>query len=248
MTESEWLASDDPQRMLRHLCPRNLAECAEDGVLDDNRLASDRKLRLFAQACCDQYYTAPINENQWAYEPRMRDETFTAFNAAKLWASDVSMNPQKAALLRDIFGNPWRLVELPMEGRIACAIGGQGSEYMEPLHPGYCPWFTWNNGTVVKITQEIYDERRFEDMPILADALEEAGCAEESILRHCRGQELCHACLGTTAVHCGQHEHGGDCLVPCRSDIDNSWCSGWKPLRGPHVRGCWVVDLILGRK
>ena len=49
------------------------------------------------------------------------------------------------------------------------------------------------------------DGRRFEDLPILADALEEAGCANQDLLAHCR--------------------HSGE-----------------------HVRGCWAVDLLLGKE
>jgi hypothetical protein len=62
----------------------------------------------------------------------------------------------------------------------------------------------WMEGLVVKMAQAIYDERRFEDLPTLADALEEAGCTDPTILSHCRGS-------------------------------------------GPHTRGCWVVDAILGK-
>lgn len=65
-------------------------------------------------------------------------------------------------------------------------------------------WFAWNAGTVAKLARAIRDDRRFDLMPILADALEEAGCTDADILGHCRGP-------------------------------------------GPHVRGCWVVDLILGK-
>jgi hypothetical protein len=65
-------------------------------------------------------------------------------------------------------------------------------------------WLTWNNATVPAIAQRICDERTFHDLPILADALEEAGCTDADILAHCRG--------------------GGE-----------------------HVRGCWVVDSILGK-
>lgn len=65
-------------------------------------------------------------------------------------------------------------------------------------------WLVWNDATIPRIAQSIYDDRRFDDLPILADALEEAGCSDADILGHCRGP-------------------------------------------GPHVRGCWVVDLILGR-
>jgi hypothetical protein len=66
-------------------------------------------------------------------------------------------------------------------------------------------WLTWRDATVPKLAQTIYDERAFARLPILADALEEAGCADAAILDHCR-----------------------------------------EP--GPHVRGCWVVDLLLGKE
>jgi hypothetical protein len=57
---------------------------------------------------------------------------------------------------------------------------------------------------VVKLAQAIYDDRAFDRLPILADALEDAGCHDAGILAHCRGP-------------------------------------------GPHVKGCWVVDLLLGK-
>ena len=63
-------------------------------------------------------------------------------------------------------------------------------------------WLSSKDGTVPKLAQAIYDDRAFDRRPILADALEDAGCADAYILSHCRGQ-------------------------------------------GPHVRGCWVVDLLL---
>jgi hypothetical protein len=66
-------------------------------------------------------------------------------------------------------------------------------------------WLAWNDGTVVKLAQGIYDDRAFDRLPVLADALEEAGCDDADILDHCR-----------------------------------------RP--GEHVRGCWVVDLLLGKK
>jgi hypothetical protein len=62
----------------------------------------------------------------------------------------------------------------------------------------------WNHGTLPAIARRIYEERAFHDLPILADALEDAGCTDAAILDHCRGP-------------------------------------------GPHVRGCWVVDLLLGK-
>jgi hypothetical protein len=66
-------------------------------------------------------------------------------------------------------------------------------------------WLSWHNCTAVKLAQTIYTERAFDRLPILADALEEAGCDNADLLAHCR-----------------------------------------QP--GVHARGCWVVDLVLGKE
>jgi hypothetical protein len=63
----------------------------------------------------------------------------------------------------------------------------------------------WRSETAVSLATGIYDERAFDRLPILADALEEAGCDNADVLAHCRGD-------------------------------------------GPHARGCWVVDGVLGRE
>ena len=64
---------------------------------------------------------------------------------------------------------------------------------------------TWHDGLIGSMARQMYDSRSFTDMPVLADALEEAGCQDPDILGHCR--------------------------------------SG-----GEHVRGCWVVDTLLGKE
>jgi hypothetical protein len=88
---------------------------------------------------------------------------------------------QQCSILRDIIGNPFE----------AC--------------PALAPaWLEWNDRCVMKLAQTIYEERAFDRLPILADALEDAGCEDADILRHSR-----------------------------------------EP--GEHVRGCWVVDLLLGK-
>ncbi|MEO2089448.1 MAG: hypothetical protein ABGY75_08120 [Gemmataceae bacterium] len=47
----------------------------------------------------------------------------------------------------------------------------------------------WRTETVVALATGIEAERAFDRLPILADAVEEAGCDEEAVLRHCRGPE-----------------------------------------------------------
>ena len=83
-----------------------------------------------------------------------------------------------ARLLRDIFGNPFRPVT-------------------------FSP--SWRTDTAVTLAQQMYESRDFGAMPVLADALQDAGCDNDDVLNHCRGP-------------------------------------------GPHVRGCWVVDLLLGKE
>jgi hypothetical protein len=63
-------------------------------------------------------------------------------------------------LLRDVFGNPFRPVSV------------------DPR---------WLTSTVVTLAEGIYQERAFDRLPILADALQDAGCEDTELLGHCRG-------------------------------------------------------------
>jgi hypothetical protein len=47
-------------------------------------------------------------------------------------------------------------------------------------------WLTWDGGTVAGLVRTVYEQRAFDRLPILADALEDAGCADDAILSHCR--------------------------------------------------------------
>ncbi len=88
------------------------------------------------------------------------------------------VHAQLTAVIRDIFGNPFRPVAF------------------DPR---------WRSESAVALARTAYDTRDFTLLPILADALEEAGCDHTDVLAHCRQPD---------AV---------------------------------HVRGCWVVDLVLGK-
>ncbi|MBI1915549.1 MAG: hypothetical protein HYS12_12570 [Planctomycetes bacterium] len=67
--------------------------------------------------------------------------------------------------MREIVGNPFRLVGVPS------AV------------------LAWQSGTVIRMAQALYEEPRFSDLPILADALEDAGCNDARILSHCRDEQ-----------------------------------------------------------
>jgi hypothetical protein len=82
--------------------------------------------------------------------------------SAILRSAESRERERQCHLLRDIVGNPFRPVGV------------------DPL------WLSWRDGTVAKIAQTIYEERAFDRLPILADALEDAGCTNEDILNHCR--------------------------------------------------------------
>jgi hypothetical protein len=76
----------------------------------------------------------------------------------------------QAALLRDLFGPlPFRPVA---------------------LDPSL---LSWGGGTIVKLAEAIYQQRKWEDMPVLADLLEEVGCDDQDMLQHCREQGGVHA-------------------------------------------------------
>jgi hypothetical protein len=92
------------------------------------------------------------------------------------WMARESEQVCQCLLLHEIFGNPFRPVQVDTS------------------------WLTTN---VVTLAQTIYDQKMFHLVPILGDALQDAGCTHDDVLNHCR-------------------------------DTD-------------HVRGCWVIDLLLGK-
>jgi hypothetical protein len=210
MTESEWLACEDPARMLRNCLALN-APCGESlgfvspprgGML--NFKPSDRKLRLFACACLfrsDQLLLKNADRyghfNYGSDAERIPANDLVAVCRDWAMAQNEYDPPKsvKAAILRDIVGNPFRPATL-LWTPVWSPVHGAGRT---------CPWLRWNDGAIPAKAQAMYDACDFADMPILADMLDDAGCDCEELLRHCRGDTL-------------------------------------------HVRGCWAIDLILGKE
>lgn len=245
MTEAEWVVSTNPDELLKYLsCKRQLAMI--------------RKLRLFCCGCCRRIWHLLSDErsrkavevaeqfadglttltmlkaaeslpkkwegNNWfqhnarieapahAAQIGFRTDKMSVANTAKVasmtadacvgavtgdcadwhggsgtwedriragWSADsLTERREQTRLLRCIFGNPFRPVMADS---------------------------TWRTTNVVALAQAIYEERAFDRLPVLADALEDAGCTNEAVLGHCHGS-------------------------------------------GPHARGCWVVDLLLGKE
>jgi hypothetical protein len=204
LTEAEWLTGSQPDAMLTFV----------------ETFASQRKLRLFAVTCARdllehhpepdvrgdfgdmQGFAAAILRAEahadgrgslqnafWVERPEAAWAAWVVFGmdadvgffindqAATVAAAIKHFRVPPSHWLHDIFGNPFRPV---------------------PMNP------SWRKSPIPEIAHSIYEESRFEGMPILADALEDAGCTNEQILAHCR-----------------EHQ--------------------------PHARGCFVLDLLMGR-
>ncbi|VTU01988.1 Uncharacterized protein OS=Sorangium cellulosum (strain So ce56) GN=sce5710 PE=4 SV=1 [Gemmataceae bacterium] len=239
MTEHEWLTAADPEALVEFLDKSGmnsrrksrLLSCAScyrlDSLLiqpqslqavrlaeawaDDEHLANDvraawleagpaRTLAMSHRTDSPEYIAAMAAFDAANPKPNGRSDVGAVWSALSVidkvieaigrasaeargtdWVNDPATIAEAVAVtsdLRDIFGNPFRPVAI------------------DPA---------WRTSTVVALARGIYDEKAFDRMPILADALQDAGCDNDNVLSHCRGD-------------------------------------------GPHVRGCWVVDLLLGKE
>ncbi len=261
MTESEWLACDDPDRMLCFLRgerPPAAGLFAWLGLGPKSSApvppwATDRKLLLYACACCrrlpelyrderslqaidaaealadgmiskdkvreaDSAAREALDELMLRWDPG-RDRSGLMFVASGGWAqpwlqaawaaAEVVRGAPEAAVQAMVraatavatdWGDPRRAATaLGAAARVALLRDLFNNPFRPPrLDPA---WLTWQEGAVRKLAEGIYEERAFDRLPVLADALEEAGCTDADILDHGRG--------------------GAE-----------------------HVRGCWVVDLL----
>lgn len=215
MTEAEWFGCTDPQQMLEFL---------------PNKV-SDRKLRLFAVACCRKiWHLLPDKRSREAVEVVERYAEGEATDQERLVALTAA-DPHSHAR----FGTKETPQGWPEDPAVAagffdaglaaaCAAGSSAEaeastlNHLLPTQPTFLrcifgplpfrpitPDPSWLTKTATSLSMSIYQERAFDRLPILADALEDSGCTNTDILNHCRQQD-------------------------------------------EHVRGCWVVDLILGKK
>ena len=204
MTEVEWLTCAHPYRMQEHLRGKT----------------KPRKMRLFACACCRIEWTKLDEEFRTAVEvaERFADGLASKTELKACWHATrdalratgrppwthiaceaawyATRNPRSAAR------HPLSFPNGPHRQRQIAHFYDIFGRF--PFHPASAD-STWLTSTVVALAQGIYAERAFDQLPILADALQDAGCENEDMLSHCRDPQL------------------------------------------THVRGCWVVDLLLGK-
>lgn len=247
MTESEFLANDDPAAMLRGLYVRH--NCDEFGANrgDGTYGISDRKIHLWSEAV----YELAGSDSHLAYEYLLKSEPPSEHwlregqqwePSSRTFCQSIPAGHRAAAcnLLRDIVGNPWRPVVLC--GSIHPVV----QLPVDPKCPGCAPILRWNDGTVPKLAAAIYEDRTFERIPILADALEEAGYVSAPAGHEWERSGFRSATA--PCVRCGvQWATDAHRAVGKRCVADTDILAHLRG-PGPHVRGCWVVDLLLGKE
>jgi hypothetical protein len=221
MTEEEWLACTNPTPLL---------ECVRDR-------ASERKLRLFAVACCRRIWHLMEKGCREAVEAAERFADDPSIPIAPRHAELIDWGEEHSATARYIaraagytasfamfIAGPTSVFRYPCWEAaryarwVARDAGREGEReaqgmllhdlFANPFRPlpAVAPaWLHWSAGTVLALARTIYEERSFDQLPVLADALEDAGCDNPVILEHLRGPGL-------------------------------------------HARGCWVLDALLDRR
>ena len=225
MTDAEWRVSVKPLQMLNAV----------------QATASARKLRLFGCACCRRIWLlltdprsqaavevserfvegaakkdevtaaralAPgLHSRRGQFLPREQRAVLCAAEAARLAARATDRRFVLAADIKQCayyasaaekFGQRYPYPsDVFQANALRCIIG-------DSLATPVALYSPWQTATTVAVASSIYADRAFDQLPILADALEDAGCTDAAMLEHCR-------------------------------------------LPGEHFRGCWVVDLVLGK-
>jgi len=215
VTETNWLAHTYPPGMVRFV----------------GATASDRRLRLYACACARWAWGSdPDPRSRLAVETAERfadgrataEELAAAYRPARRvsieWRARHPDDPHQFVLIAPADAASRSAFEAAHTGSMDAGWGDDGDiespayavladlarcVFGNPFRAAACDP-RWRTADAVGLAGRIYEERAFERLTLLADALMDAGCADESVLGH------------------------------CRSD-------------GPHARGCWVVDLVLGK-
>lgn len=205
MTEVQWLDSGDPTKMLAFLADAaserklRLLSCACCRAFVWTLLRNDEcravvgAAEQYADGLMDADTLRPAMQAAWDASPRLtRDSRYWLPRQLAVATADTSRSAARAAaymideicdlgdrrmhfgeshckftknrlrvarLVRDVFGNPFQPIAIDA---------------------------AWRTATVVSIAEAAYADRVFDRLPILADALEDAGCTDAVVLDHCR--------------------------------------------------------------
>jgi len=237
MTEADWNACTDPQPMLEFLrgkvSDRKLrlfavesARLVRNWLVDPNSKAAVQASEHVAEGVSSVGVLAEMYEAAWDVLP-LDPHSHLHVCAARAAARTIEEQAYHAAELtkNEIVGFHWELQDIQLEEQEAelvseddrCRAYVIGKAQADSLmthrlrdmfgNP-FCPASidpSWLSSTVTSLASAIYQERASDRLPILADALEDAGCTQPDILSHLR--------------------------------------SG-----GEHTRGCWPLDLVLGKE
>ena len=212
MTEVEWLTGGDPHRLInqlesdanrrklrhfvclcvRHSLPEPLDEWVPGTLASVERRADD-------PACIDPGEWASVLQRLDDRRPRSLSVTPSDLRQVRL------SNLLELTVGEDVYDDAHEVVERLKEDGVdlAAPLRLLRDIFGNPFRPViFSP--NWRTDTAVMLAKQMYESRDSSAMPILADAIQDAGCDNEDVLNHCRGP-------------------------------------------GPHVRGCWVLDAVLGK-
>jgi len=199
MTEAGWLTCTDPQRLLD--CVRGQA--------------TERKLRLFACACARRFWAllpdprsrrvVELTERYVDGQATETDLRSAAWDARAAWAARFAgtREADTAEVAADLAWRGARASAMVVAiGWAFNAAGGPGHPFKDPefqcqvLRDLFLPFDSaqvepaWSTPTVQALARTVYEDQQVSLLPVLGDALEEAGCTEEHWLNHCRQADL----------------------------------------------------------
>jgi len=273
MTEAEWLASTDPIAMLDwamqlHFRPSDrklrLAMCAMSRASGDHSMGLLRRINL-AERWADGEIDRETVVADEPGEPTSWRDWIVAHHIPRdaiEWASQ-SYKWVAPHVIREVFGNPFQQVALP-PGEPCRECHSTGTivirwyqQQSRPRDYGPCqaclgtghgpsPVLT---PLVLQLAEAAYTMRTDtgaldnDALAVLSDALEEAGLEGES--------RLCRLCNGTgIREYMATYNRGSPCVGCYGAGMVHEQHPILAHLRstGPHYRGCWALDLILGKE
>jgi hypothetical protein len=200
MTEHEWLHCTNPAALLMHV----------------RTVGNERKLRLFGCGCgrsvwemfIDQRSREAIEVSERFADGNAAESELDAAISVSSHASDELENNCLSSLPKEelqLAERYWNAAELAWKAAVGTfeifetaqiALGFSVNVitiircvFGNPFRPVIFDR-RWLTSTVVNLATAIYAERAFDRMPILADALQDAGCDDAEILTHCQGETV----------------------------------------------------------